>query len=296
MVRYFHLQNRILRNNDSVYLVDRDDNGKIIPGSKKLMCRVICAATFYNDKGSAFFDKDFINQFTPSGKSMWYHICLDEMNREASEKKTFDIVYNVANALETLVRSTKKHIRIICIGNTLAESSDMLSTFNFIPQSFGRFILRKHNKVCGVVEYMEPTPRQKARREDTVLDILCGDSSTVTNENKIFTELVHKQSLNRKKMRGLIIFTKEHSDWFCLWDGDYITKYKGQFDKHMDPKTLSIPVYCMRRGQNAIYSDEKFLVIQQLWDFQVFTFDSLKTNIDFKKNMESVKPPVKLLK
>jgi hypothetical protein len=51
------------------------------------MARVLSLATFYNDKGSGLFDKDFLND-----PNMYYNICLDEMNREQSERKSFDIV------------------------------------------------------------------------------------------------------------------------------------------------------------------------------------------------------------
>jgi len=92
------------------------------------MARVLALDTFYNDKGSGLFDKDFL-----ADPNMYYNICLDEMNREKNERKTFDIVYAFANQLENLVRSTKNRLRIICIGNTLEEASDILSAFNFLP-------------------------------------------------------------------------------------------------------------------------------------------------------------------
>ena len=72
---------------DQVYEVTRrgkpkEDGrpGKIL--EKKLMARVLALNTFYNDKGSGLFDKDFLND-----PNMYYNICLDEMNREQSEKK-----------------------------------------------------------------------------------------------------------------------------------------------------------------------------------------------------------------
>ena len=64
---------------------------------------------------------------------MYYNICLDEMNREESEKNTFDITYAFANQIENLIRSTKRKVRIICIGNTLQEASDIMAPFNFFP-------------------------------------------------------------------------------------------------------------------------------------------------------------------
>ena len=63
---------------DNVYnVLERDKKGK--PKRKELMCRVMDLATFYNDKGSGLFDKDFLND-----PNMYYNICLDEMNRTRS--------------------------------------------------------------------------------------------------------------------------------------------------------------------------------------------------------------------
>ena len=67
---------------DGVYEVTkRSKDNKIL--QKKLMCRVLALSTFYNDKGSALFDKDFLND-----PKMYYNICLDEMNREKNERKS----------------------------------------------------------------------------------------------------------------------------------------------------------------------------------------------------------------
>ena len=116
---------------DAVYeITKRDAKGKVV--EKKLMARVMALNTFYNDKGSGLFDKDFLND-----PNMYYNICLDEMNREANEKNSFDIVYAFANQLENLVRSTKQRIRIICIGNTLQEAQIFFAPLTFCLMSLG---------------------------------------------------------------------------------------------------------------------------------------------------------------
>ena len=138
----------LVTNGNNVYEVTKrskpDKNGRTKILEKKLMARVFSIATFYNDKGSGLFDKEFLDD-----PNMYYNICMDEMNREKSEKKSFDIVYSFTNQLENLVRSTKKRIRVICIGNTLEEASDLLCAFNFIPEEFGRYKLVKNKKLLA---------------------------------------------------------------------------------------------------------------------------------------------------
>lgn len=163
------------------------------------MCRVLALNTFYNDKGSGYFDKDFLND-----PKMFYNICLDELAREKDEKKSFDIVYAFTNQLENLVRNTKQRIRVICIGNTLEEASDIMAAFNFIPEKFGRYKL--HSK-RAVVEYMEPTEAYQKMRKGSIADILMPTASTFTNKIRTDYSLVNKKRLVHPNY--LIKFDKE---------------------------------------------------------------------------------------
>ena len=131
----------LVTNTSSVYRVlkrspkDKKGNTKIL--KKELFCTVLPISTFYDDKGIAFFDKDFDG---------WYNIVIDEFQREKNEKNTFDIMYSLVNQLENLVRNTKAKIRVFFLGNTLEEASDVLCSFNFIPEEYGRYTLVKNKK------------------------------------------------------------------------------------------------------------------------------------------------------
>ena len=130
-------------------------NGKEI--TKKVdqqeFCRVMACSTFYNDKGRGYFDNEYDGE---------YIVILDEMNREQSEKNTFDIVYAFVNQLENVLRSTKTKVKIIMIGNTLEEASDLLSALNFIPDGFGRYKLKRK---LAVVDYIKPNEKYIERRK-----------------------------------------------------------------------------------------------------------------------------------
>lgn len=258
----------LVTNGDAVYEVKRDEKGKII--EKKLMARVLALSTFYNDKGSGLFDKDFLND-----PKMYYNICLDEMNREEGERKTFDITYAFANELENLVRSTKQRIRVICIGNTLAEASDILSSLNFIPREYGRYYLRKKR---AVVDYIENSDRYLARREGTLADILCPSASTFTNDAGLDTSLVTKQRLISPTLT--LKFSKSKHDWFTLWDDGIVAKYNNE----------KIPSIAMRP-----YIDDKFYVDRQrqvleLFNIRYYRFHNLLSYVQFKNHLALIKP------
>lgn len=209
----------IITSGTNVYeVIKRDNKGKIV--EKRLMARVLALNTFYNDKGSGLFDKDFLND-----PNMYYNICLDEMNRETDggEKNTFDIAYAFANQLENLVRSTKRKVRIICIGNTLQEASDIMAPFNFFPQTFGRYYLKKKR---AVIDYIPPSEKYKERREGTVADILAGASSTFTNEIQLDKSLVSKKRLVKPQV--IIKFGKGLETWFTVWDDGIVARFNGE--------------------------------------------------------------------
>ena len=259
----------LVTNGSNVYeVIERDRKGKII--KKELMCRVLALNTFYNDKGSGFYDKDFLDD-----PKMFYNICLDEMNREKNEKKSFDIVYSFVNQLENLVRNTKQRIRIICIGNTLEEASDLLCAFNFLPEEFGRFKLKKKR---AVIEYMEPTEKYKKMREGSVADILMPDASTFSNEIVVDKTLVCKNRLIKPSY--IIKFSKSQSDWFTIWDSSIIAKYNKE----------KATVINMRPYLDGVFNTQIRDSIIQGFDNRGFRYKNLITFKEFQKHLELLKP------
>ena len=260
--------NRLETIGECVYEVTKEDEkGKIL--EKKLMARVLALSTFYSDKGNAYFDNEFLNN-----PDMYYNICLDEMNREKNEKNSFDIVYAFVNQLENLVRSTKKKVRVICIGNTLDEASDILSAIDFIPEEFGRFKIKSKR---AIVDYIEPTQAYLERRKGTIADILSPTASTFTNKIESDRSLVLKKRLVRPEY---IIKFYKNDEMYTLWNDNIIRAYNGE----------NCPVYPMRP-----YLDERFIpefrdsVIAQ-FDARSFKFYTLIDYKKFKKSLEMLKP------
>ena len=257
----------LVTNGDAVYeVISRNDKGKIV--EKRMMARVLALSTFYNDKGSGLFDKDFL-----SDPNMYYNICLDEMNREMNEKNSFDIVYAFTNQLENLVRSTKQRIRVICIGNTLEEASDILCAFNFLPEQFGRYYLHKRR---AVVEYIEPSKQYLTRRKGTVADILMPTASTFTNKIDVDTALITKKRL----IHPTYVIEFRKGQRFTVWDTNVIAKYNGE----------KVPIVPMRPYLDISYNLERVNNIIELFDTRSYLFHSLITQKQFKKELSLLKP------
>ena len=263
----------LVTSGNNVYEVTKrsepDKNGKTKILEKKLMARVYALSTFYNDKGS-IFDKDFLND-----PAMRYNIAIDEFQREKNEKNTFDITYSLVNQLENLIRSTKERTKIFFLGNTLEDASDILCAFNFIPEDFGIYKLKKKR---AVIQNIEPTEAYKKRRQGTIADILLPTASTFTNKITTDETLITKKRLVEPQY--VIKFTKDPKDWFTVWDNNVIKTY------HNENK----PVKAMRP-----YLDEKYNVeiprsIISLFDTRSYLFTNLITFKKFQKQCELLKP------
>lgn len=236
---------------------------------KKLMARVYAISTFYNDKGS-IFDKDFLNDLT-----MRYNIAIDEFQREKGERNTFDILYCLVNQLENLVRSTKERTKIFFLGNTLEEASDILCAFNFIPEKWGTFKLKK--KRC-VIQNIEPSEAYLKRRKGTIADILLPQASTFTNKIDTDTTLITKKRLLEPTY--IIKFTKDKNTWYTIWDGNVVKKYNGEKKS----------VIAMRPYLDEVYQAENQKNIILLFDTRSLLFNNLITFKQFQKEIELLKP------
>ena len=245
----------LVTSGNNVYEVTKrsepDKNGKTKILEKKLMARVYALSTFYKDKGS-LYDKDFLND-----PNMWYNVACDEFERDQNEKNTFDITYSLVNQLETLFRETKERIRIFFMGNTLEDASDILCAFNFIPEEFGTYKLKK--KRC-IIQNIEPTDAYKKRRAGTIADILMPEASTFTNKIDTDTTLIVKKRLTEPNY--IIKFTKNKNDWFTIWDDNVVKKYNGE----------KKPVIAMRPYLDEIYNPQTQKNMITLFDTRSLMF------------------------
>lgn len=260
-------------NGNSVYTyqeekyIDKNGNEKTKKINKKEFCRVMACSTFYNDKGVGYFDNEYKGEY----------ICvLDEMNREQSERNTFDIVYAFVNQLENVLRSTKTKVKIIMIGNTLEEASDLLTALNFIPDGFGRYKLKRKK---AVVDYIKPNEKYLARRKEATANMMMGQASTFTNEIEIDRSLL----VNKRKRTTpmyIIKFNKFQDTWFTVWNDNIISDYNGE------QKTI-IP---MRRYLDEVYNRENANGIVEQFDARAYKFTTLACFKKFQKQMRLLKP------
>jgi hypothetical protein len=226
---------------------------------------VVPLSQFGKLKGVGFYDKDYTGEI---------NIVLDEFQLEIGERRTsFSILYNFIGMIENLVRTTKNKIRIFLVGNTLEEASTVLKAFNFLPEKFGRFYLK--SKRC-VIDNLEPTEEYLNDRKGSAADILGGDSmSNYTNTLTKDTKLIYKG--RRCVPTTLIKFSKDCGNWYVVWDGRVISKYKGEKPKR---------IIAMRPYLDEFYSAELRKMVIEQYDARNWMFNNLIAQSYFQGDLE----------
>lgn len=227
-------------------------------------------SSFGKLKGVGFYDKDFEGR---------YNIVLDEFQLEKGEHRTsFNILYNFIGMCENLVRTTKKNIRVFLMGNTLEEAATILKAFNFIPEKFGRFYLKSKR---AVIDNLEPTEEYLKDRKGSIADILGGDSmSNYTNSLNKDRSMLFKGPLY--KPSSLIKFSKDSSEWYTVFDGKVIRRYRGEGvrEEHC--------IY-MLPYLNGLYSRERRQVVIDMYDAKAWKFDSLISQSYFSEQLKLIR-------
>lgn len=234
----------------------------------KLFMTVLPLSSMGKTKGVAFYDKDFTG---------YINIVLDEFQLEQGERRTsFDILYNFIGMVENIARTTKSKLRIFLVGNTLEEASSILKAFNFLPEGFGRYKLKR--KRC-IIDNLEPTEEYLKDRKGSAADILGGDSmSNYTNELKRDLSLIDKRRVTTP--RYIIKFGKTRDNMYVVWDRNVITRYKGQ------PITNTI---AMRPYLDSSYSPERKQLVLDLFDSQSYKFNTLITLSYFQDALQKIR-------
>ena len=235
---------------------------------KEMFMTVAPLSSMAKMKGVAFFDKDYRGEII---------IVLDEFQLEQGEKRTsFDILYNFIGMIENIARTTKNKIRIFLVGNTLEEASSILKAFNFLPEKFGRFYLKR--KRC-IIDSIEPTEEYLKDRKGSAADILGGNEmSNYTNELKKDLSMISKERL--KDPQYLIKFGKTKAETYIVWENNVITRYKGQPIK----STIA-----MRPYLDDCYNPERRQMVIDMFDSKSFKFDTLITLSYFQGELQKIR-------
>lgn len=250
------------------YHLDLSTKGMDVYNRGEPFMTVVPLSAMAKMKGVAFYDKDYTGDI---------NIVLDEFQLEQGEKRTsFDILYNFIGMIENIARTTKSRMRIFLVGNTLEEASTILKAFNFLPEGFGRFYLKR--KRC-ILDNIEPTEEYLKDRKGSAADILGGDEmSNYTNEIRKDVSMICKDRLKRPQY--LIKFGKQRDKIFIVWDNNVITRYKGQAVKS---------AISMRPYLDEFFNVERRNTVLEIYDVKGYKFDTLITLSYFQDELKKLR-------
>lgn len=159
------------------------------------------------------------------------------------------------------------------VGNCVEECSDILTLFNFIPETFGRYKLKK--KRC-VIDYIPPSKKYLERRKGTIADLLTPDASTFTNEQKFDRSKIYKGRVHKPQY---IIQFRNTS--FTVWDENVILRY----NKENKPMIAMVPLLLNNSVFRSDLRDEVILMNYE----KRFMFRDLLTQRLFDKCIKEIK-------
>lgn len=249
------IQKAIKRKGDDIYLFGR-----------KFMT-ILAVSTFYNNKGESLFD---------ATKVEGANVVFDEFQREQSERNNFDICYCFVNQLENVARDNKK-TKVWLLGNTLSEVSDILTMFDFIPNDFGIFKLKKKK---AVIFNLPNSQKYVQRRDGSLANILLPNASTFTNKIENLTMLIDKRTLIKPSY--IIAFSTQEK--YTVWDGKIIRKYNGEKVKNILPMRPFIKDYVFIKKNVEMVIERSMtrsfmftdLITQKKFDSQIKLLKSFK--------------------
>lgn len=267
LVRKYNLD--LVRVKQNVYQVlERDDKGKVL--KKRLMGRVLAVSEMAKEKGVAFYDHEYKG---------WINVICDEFVLEKSEKKTFDVAYNLANTLENICRNRKDKMRVVLIGNMCGEIAEVLGSLNFLPQEYGRYKLKRKR---AIIEYLPVTEAYKEMRKGAIATLILGDDTGNFNNksNRVYNR-IYSRGIRELKPVAVIKFSRDQSDWFTLYEKNVIRKWNKEKCKR---------IISMRPYIDEVFIPEIRDEIFSLHDAKGLWFNDIVSATMFEARLSDLKP------
>lgn len=239
-------------------------------------------------KGVAEYDPDFLNQYYKDGIKRFVFVIIDEfMMAEGIEKKSvgnpvdqFKIFYE--NILRDQERLPYSAVMIMGFANSVSECNDFLAQLaGFIPEEPGRYYLKRKHMIVDNI------PNSKAylekRKKSIGADIMDYDNdANYTNVVKRDLETLMPKGRQLIRVTRLLKFSKEPKDWFCIYDGKYIRRYRGETVN----KSLMTG---MKRHLDDFFNPEIVKDVFEMYDARAYYYADLISQATFAAQLKLLK-------
>ncbi len=221
--------------------------------------------------------------YTSKGQHMgeYTNVVFDEINREVGEKNTFQVVRAFINQIETIARM--RHIRVIMLGNTISDTSDILGIFNFQPKEFGIYKLKRY--AC-IIEYLDDNEEFKEARKNSLAGKLLGQG-----DGDVSASFTNKME---SKVDNLLKYDHTMKQIFTIYIGEYkeygIFTMKNREGYYVgDSRVSNVQVYKLSpfMTSEGVYNDEIYKSFYELISMNKLTYETAMVRARFIKALKS---------
>lgn len=279
------------------YKMDISRKGNTVYDHGKKLLEVYSLASAAKMKGQALYDADYLNHRPldpktgkPVKRFIW--LILDEFqiaegleNKGAASKSTAKLwkMYTEIIARDQQFLAYPA-IRCIYLANTVAECSTFTSEMWGFYMPPGDFKIKKCPRKNAVFFNVPNSDKYIQKRKNSVMGSITDfeNDSNYSNQIAMDMTMIKPKKTRLIKVTYLIKFTKDPTDWFCLYDGKYLRKYRGESVS----KDRLIP---MRRHIDEVYTAETVNDIFERYDVKAFMYADVISMACFKARMTEIK-------
>jgi hypothetical protein len=276
------------------YKLDLSTKGNVIYNRGKPLCNMYALVSAAKaGKGIAEYDDEFLGNrpIDPkTGKPIkrFIFLMIDEFQMaEGMEKKSigspveqFKMYYE--NILRDQEQLDYRAVMIFGCANAVSECSDFLAQLcGLIPEKPGRYFLkRKHMIIDNIVNSKAYLEKRKRSIGADIMDY--DDDANYTNLVKRDLETLMPKGRRLRKVSALLKFSKNPRDWFCIYDGNVIRRYRNECVN----RNLMMG---MRRYLDENFDDNFVKGIIERYDARSFLYSDLISQATFAAKLKEIK-------
>lgn len=240
-------------------------------------------------KGVNLYDCNFFPKSPKDPKRFIVTIWDEFLMAEGIEKKSLgDPVAQYKIYREAILRDAERlpynAVYNFFLANSVSECASVTGAlFNYIPNpnNYNRVKLTRKHALFWNVPVTEAY--KEKRKKSYNADIMDFDNDpNYTNIVLRDLELIKKKSTRIRKVTNIIKFTKEKTNWFCLYDGKYIRRYRGETFKR--DKVIS-----MRRYLDELFNPEAVKKVIERFDARYFKYCDIMSQALFQAQLKLIK-------
>lgn len=239
-------------------------------------------------KGVNLYDNKWFDPKYMGGKkrfivTIWDEFMLDD---GVGKKSVGDPVKQYMIYREAIFRDAERlpynAVYNFLLANNVSECANVTGQlFNFIPNPNQHRVIkltRKH----AIFWNVPITEAYKQKRSKSYNAAIIRDDDPNYHAVERDLSMVKKKSTRIYRLTNLIKFSKQKSDWFCVYDNVYIKKYSKE--KFKKDKVIS-----MYRNQEELYNPELAKRVLDMNDYRSYMFCDIMSMAAFQAAMKTYK-------